>query len=142
LAHRERARDEKATALDQLRGLGPRSARGLSILAVNRTASFESKASIMPHGGARAVERLEAALAHHQGALVLVTHDDTCSHTSILQLRAAVATYVDAHNEGGKPFKRTKTADEILGSRGGTSDDGRLSSTAASASPWRTPSRT
>lgn len=37
------------------------------------------------------------------------------SHTSIPQLRAAIAAYVDAHNQEGKPFKWTKTADEILG---------------------------
>jgi transposase len=36
------------------------------------------------------------------------------SHTSIPQLRAAILAYVDAHNEQGKPFKWTKTADEIL----------------------------
>ena len=36
------------------------------------------------------------------------------SHTSIPQLREAILAYVDAHNEHGKPFKWTKTADEIL----------------------------
>ena len=36
------------------------------------------------------------------------------SHTSIPQLRNAIAQYVEAHNESGKPFKWTKTADEIL----------------------------
>jgi transposase len=36
------------------------------------------------------------------------------SHTSIPQLRSAITTYVEAHNENGKPFKWTKTADEIL----------------------------
>jgi transposase len=36
------------------------------------------------------------------------------SHTSIPQLRQAIVDYVDAHNEDGKPFKWTKTADEIL----------------------------
>ncbi len=36
------------------------------------------------------------------------------SHTSIPQLRAAILEYVEAHNENGKPFKWTKTADEIL----------------------------
>ena len=36
------------------------------------------------------------------------------SHTSVPQLRAAIAEYVEAHNETGKPFKWTKTADEIL----------------------------
>ena len=36
------------------------------------------------------------------------------SHTSIPQLRDAVLGYVDAHNEEAKPFKWTKTADEIL----------------------------
>jgi transposase len=36
------------------------------------------------------------------------------SHTSIPQLRQAILDYVDAHNEEGKPFKWTKTADEIL----------------------------
>jgi len=36
------------------------------------------------------------------------------SHTSIPQLRQAILDYVDAHNEDGKPFRWTKTADEIL----------------------------
>lgn len=36
------------------------------------------------------------------------------SHTSVAQLRAAILAYVDAHNEKGKPFTWTKTADEIL----------------------------
>ena len=36
------------------------------------------------------------------------------SHTSIPQLRDAILTYVDAHNERGKPFTWVKTADEIL----------------------------
>jgi transposase len=36
------------------------------------------------------------------------------SHTSVTQLREAILRYVEAHNENGKPFKWTKTADEIL----------------------------
>jgi len=36
------------------------------------------------------------------------------SHTSIPQLRKAILDYVEVHNEDGKPFKWTKTADEIL----------------------------
>jgi len=36
------------------------------------------------------------------------------SHTSIPELRAAILAYVEAHNEESKPFKWTKTADEIL----------------------------
>jgi transposase len=36
------------------------------------------------------------------------------SHTSIPQLRQAILDYVDAHNEEGRPFKWTKSADEIL----------------------------
>lgn len=36
------------------------------------------------------------------------------SHTSLAQLRAAILAYVEAHNEKGKPFTWTKTADEIL----------------------------
>lgn len=36
------------------------------------------------------------------------------SHTSLPQLREAILGYVDAHNENGKPFRWTKTADEIL----------------------------
>jgi transposase len=36
------------------------------------------------------------------------------SHTSVPQLRKAIAEYVETHNETGKPFKWTKTADEIL----------------------------
>lgn len=36
------------------------------------------------------------------------------SHTSVAALRDAILAYVDAHNDHGKPFKWTKTADEIL----------------------------
>jgi transposase len=36
------------------------------------------------------------------------------SHTSVPELRQAIIDYVEAHNELGKPFKWTKTADEIL----------------------------
>lgn len=36
------------------------------------------------------------------------------SHTSIPPLREAILAYVDAHNENSKPFRWTKTADEIL----------------------------
>ena len=36
------------------------------------------------------------------------------SHTSIPQLRPAILKYVEAHNEKGKPFIWTTTADEIL----------------------------
>jgi transposase len=36
------------------------------------------------------------------------------SHTSILQLREAILAYIAAHNERGKPFTWTKTADDIL----------------------------
>jgi transposase len=36
------------------------------------------------------------------------------SHTSLPQLRQAIIEYVDVHNELGKPFKWSKTADEIL----------------------------
>jgi transposase len=36
------------------------------------------------------------------------------SHTSIPTLREAIYKYVEAHNEEGRPFKWTKTADEIL----------------------------
>lgn len=36
------------------------------------------------------------------------------SHTSIPQLREAILAYVDTHNERGKPFRWTKTADAIL----------------------------
>lgn len=36
------------------------------------------------------------------------------SHTSVPQLRAAITEYVEAHNETGKPFRWTKTADQIL----------------------------
>jgi transposase len=36
------------------------------------------------------------------------------SHTSVGDLREAILAYVAAHNEKGKPFKWTKTADEIL----------------------------
>ena len=36
------------------------------------------------------------------------------SHTSIPALRKAIYEYVEAHNEEGKPFQWTKTADEVL----------------------------
>ena len=36
------------------------------------------------------------------------------SHTSIPMLRQAIMDYAEAHNEEGKPFKWTKTADQIL----------------------------
>jgi transposase len=36
------------------------------------------------------------------------------THTSVPQLREAILAYVKAHNENGRPFKWTKTADEIL----------------------------
>src|SRR3990170_3769554 len=36
------------------------------------------------------------------------------SHTSLPQLPDAILPYVDAHNENGKPFRWTKTADAIL----------------------------
>ena len=38
------------------------------------------------------------------------------SHTSIPSLRHAIYEYIEAHNEEGKPFKWTKTADQILDS--------------------------
>ena len=38
------------------------------------------------------------------------------SHQSVPDLRGAILDYVAAHNEDGKPFKWTKTADEILAS--------------------------
>ena len=36
------------------------------------------------------------------------------SHTSLPQLREAILGYVDAHHENRRPFRWTKTADEIL----------------------------
>ena len=36
------------------------------------------------------------------------------SHSSTHALRHAISAYVDAHNDEGKPFTWTKTADEIL----------------------------
>jgi transposase len=36
------------------------------------------------------------------------------SHTSIPSLRDAIYEYIESHNEEGKPFKWTKTADQIL----------------------------
>ena len=36
------------------------------------------------------------------------------SHTSVLELKSAIDDYIDAHNEEGKPFVWTKTADQIL----------------------------
>ena len=36
------------------------------------------------------------------------------SHTSVVQLRTAIQDYLDAHNDNPKPFKWTKSADQIL----------------------------
>ena len=36
------------------------------------------------------------------------------SHTSVRELKSAIDEYIDAHNEEGKPFVWTKTADQIL----------------------------
>lgn len=36
------------------------------------------------------------------------------SHTSVPALRSAIHEYIEAHNDDGKPFVWTKTADEIL----------------------------
>lgn len=36
------------------------------------------------------------------------------SHTSVNELKAAINEYIEAHNEEGKPFVWTKTADQIL----------------------------
>jgi transposase len=36
------------------------------------------------------------------------------SHTSVTALKAAIDEYIEAHNEEGKPFIWTKTADQIL----------------------------
>lgn len=36
------------------------------------------------------------------------------SHTSVQQLKSAIDDYIDAHNEEGRPFVWTKTADQIL----------------------------
>lgn len=38
------------------------------------------------------------------------------THTSIPQLREAILTYVEAHNETSRPFKWSKSADQILDS--------------------------
>jgi transposase len=38
------------------------------------------------------------------------------SHCSVPELRAAIAAFIDAHNEAPKPFRWTKTADDILDS--------------------------
>jgi hypothetical protein len=37
-------------------------------------------------------------------------------HTSVRQLEADIRTFIDRHNENPKPFKRTKSADQILAS--------------------------
>ena len=39
-------------------------------------------------------------------------------------LRHAISAYVDAHNDEGKPFKWTKTADEILARGGAAGESG------------------
>ena len=36
------------------------------------------------------------------------------SHTSVHQLKTAIHDYLDAHNDEPKPFKWTKSADQIL----------------------------
>ena len=36
------------------------------------------------------------------------------SHTSVPELKSAIDEYIDAHNDEGKPFIWTKTADPIL----------------------------
>lgn len=36
------------------------------------------------------------------------------SHTSVHELKSAIDDYIDAHNDEGKPFVWTKTADQIL----------------------------
>jgi len=36
------------------------------------------------------------------------------SHTSVPELRAAITAFIEAHNDEPKPFRWTKTADEIL----------------------------
>jgi hypothetical protein len=37
-------------------------------------------------------------------------------HRSVRELEAAIREFIDAHNTDGKPFVRTKSADEILAS--------------------------
>lgn len=36
------------------------------------------------------------------------------SHTSVPEIRRAIAEHIDAHNERGRPFKWIRSADEIL----------------------------
>jgi transposase len=38
------------------------------------------------------------------------------SHDNVTQLRAAITEYIDAHNDAPRPFRWTKSADEILAS--------------------------
>jgi hypothetical protein len=38
------------------------------------------------------------------------------SHNNVKQLRAAIVASIDAHNDEPKPFRWTKSADEILAS--------------------------
>jgi putative transposase len=51
---------------------------------------------------------LRRVTARHR-ANVLHDLDEQLAHVD-----EAILTYVEAHNENGKPFKWTKTADEIL----------------------------
>ena len=51
------------------------------------------------------------------------------SHTSVHQLKTAIHDYLDAHNDEPKPFKWTKSADQILGS---------LASPNVRSGTWRT----
>ena len=53
------------------------------------------------------------------------------SHASPHALRQAIYAYVDAHNDEGKPFKWTKTADEILAKVKTVSDSAPFKSTVA-----------
>ena len=67
--------------------------------------------SVVQRGGGASAEGIEQYGERFFG---LLTEEalKRGSHTSIPQLRDAILAYVDAHD--AKPFKRTKTADDIL----------------------------
>jgi hypothetical protein len=68
---------------------------------------------------------LVARLAHHhdlssdqRSSVLLLTEQQIKrgAHRSVKELEAAIAAYIDARNADPKPFRWTKTAEEILAS--------------------------
>jgi hypothetical protein len=61
-----------------------------------------------------ALEEAQSGARQVRGTGAAVGGASARSHTSLPQLRQAIVQYVEAHNDLGKPFKWSKTADEIL----------------------------